>query len=152
MILDNLSQIQRYKSLSSYFTKAFDFLRKVDNGWKDGRYEIDGDNVYAMVQRYTTKPADQGQFEAHRKYIDVQFLLSGRETILWAPIESLKEVTQPYDAEKDIVFFSDVPAVAPIHLAPSQFTILFPTDGHMPGREWDAPCEVTKVVVKVKAG
>lgn len=150
MILDNLSRAQRYTSLSPRFAKAFEFLRKFDGTQKNGRHEIDGENVFALVQRYTTKPAANGQFEVHRKYIDVQFVYAGKETILWAPLESLKDVNMEYKDDQDAALFKLVPTSTPLRMGPGQFTILYPADGHVPCCEWDSPCEVTKVVVKVK--
>ena len=149
MILDNLTQASRYHPLSPHFAKAFAFLNKFDGSLKEGRYEIDGENAYALVQRYTTKSAATAQFEAHRRYIDVQFVHAGRETILWASLAALTP-TQDYNAEKDYELFSLVPTATPLRLGPGQFAILFPTDGHAPCCEWDAPTAVTKVVVKVK--
>ena len=151
MILDNLSLCQRYTALSPRFAKAFEYLKKFEGDTKNGRYELDGDNVYAMVQRYTTKPADKGQFEAHRKYIDVQYVHAGKETILWAPLESLVNKTnEAYNTEGDYALFGLVATATPLRMSAGQFTILFPEDGHVPCCEWDGPCEVTKVVVKVK--
>ncbi|MSR65296.1 MAG: DUF386 domain-containing protein [Verrucomicrobiae bacterium] len=150
MILDNLSQCQRYTALSPRFAKAFEFLKKFDGTLKNGRHEIDGDNVFALVQKYTTKPAENGQFEVHRKYIDVQFVHSGKETILWAPLESLKDVNMAYDEKQDAALFKLVPTSTPIRLSAGQFTILYPEDGHVPCCEWNGASEVSKVVVKVK--
>jgi YhcH/YjgK/YiaL family protein len=150
MILDNLSQCDHYKALSPRFAKAFEYLKKFDGSAKNGRYDLDGDTVFALVQRYTTKPSEQGQFEAHRKYIDVQFVFAGRETILWAPLESLKDVNMAYDEKQDAALFKLVPTSTPLRLSPGQFTILYPADGHVPCCQWDGASEVTKVVVKVK--
>ncbi len=150
MILDNLTQWQRYTVLSPRFQPAFDFLHKFNGQLPTGRHEIDGDHVYALVQKYTTKPAKDGQFEAHRKYIDVQYVHAGRETILWAPLASLTQVNLPYREEQDAALFALVPTATPLHLSAGQFTILFPEDGHVPCCLWDQPGEVLKVVVKVR--
>jgi YhcH/YjgK/YiaL family protein len=150
MIMDNIEQARRYTSLAPGFAAAFDFVKKVDSTWKTGRHEIEGDKIYALVQKYTTRPAAKGQFEAHRKYIDIQFVCSGRETILWAPLASLTQVNKPYDEKDDAGLFALVPTATPLRLGPGQFTILFPEDGHVPCCEWEGPCEVNKVVVKVK--
>ncbi len=150
MILDNLTQWRRYAALSPRFERAFAFLQRVDDTTPVGRQEIDGDNVYALVQKYTTKPAANGQFEAHRKYIDVQYVQAGRETILWAPLASLTQVNMPYDEQQDAALFAQVPTATLLRLSAGQFTILFPEDGHVPCCVWDQPCEVHKVVVKVR--
>lgn len=150
MILDNLSQCRKYTALSPRFAKAFEFLKKFDGNLKNGRHEIDGEDVFAIVQKYATKPAANGQFEVHRKYIDVQFVYSGKETILWAPLESLTDVNMAYDEKQDAALFKLVPTSTPLRLSDGQFAILYPEDGHVPCCEWDGPAEVSKVVVKVK--
>lgn len=123
---------------------------EVDANTPVGRQEIDGENVYAIVQKYTTKPAEQAKFEAHRKYIDIQFLFAGKESILWAPLSAMKKVTMPFDEKKDAALYALVPEGWPLHLTAGQFTILFPEDAHAPGCAWGEPAEAIKVVVKVK--
>lgn len=150
MILDQLSQCHRYASAMPGFAKAFEFLRTVDASCAPGRYELEGDRLYASVQRYTTKPVEQGALESHRKYTDIQFVVTGRETILWAPLAALTVVTQPYSVEKDIAFYGSVPGTTPVRLGAGQFAVFFPEDGHAPSLQWDGPEEVLKVVVKVR--
>ncbi len=149
MILDTLENSARYESLSAHFAKAFAFLRTVDGTQALGRHEIEGDDVFALVQRYETKPLASALFEAHRRYIDVQYLHSGRETILWAPLASMKEETMAYDAAKEAALFKLVPEVTPLHLSAGHFAVLFPEDAHAPCVVWEESSEVFKVVVKV---
>ena len=149
MIQDTLDNSARYEALSSRFASAFSFLRTVDGTQALGRYEIDGDHVFALVQTYATKPIQNAKFEAHRKYIDVQFVHSGRETILWAPITAMKEETLAYNDVKEAALWKLVPDVTPLHMSAGHFAILFPEDAHAPCVEWDESCEVFKVVVKV---
>jgi YhcH/YjgK/YiaL family protein len=150
MISDTLEHCRRYAGLSTRFAGAFDFLEKLPASQPTGRYDLDGDNCFALVQGYTTKPADQAKFETHRQYIDIQFIRAGRETMLWAPLTALTQVTQPYDAEKDVIFYASPPHMTPNNLGPGQFVIFFPTDGHAGGLECDGPSEVRKVVIKVR--
>ena len=150
MILDCLPQWRQYATTLPGLDKAFAYLETIQADCPTGRNELDGDRVYALVQRYRTKPHDQGKLESHRKYADVQFLVAGRETILWAPLAALTTVTQPYDATKDIAFFGPVAGATPLHLSAGQFTILFPADGHAPGLETEGALDVVKVVVKVR--
>ncbi len=152
MILDNLSQWQRYVSLSPRLVSAFAFLQEVDSTWKTGRYDIDGDAVYAIVQKYTTHPVETSPAEAHRKYIDVHYLVAGQEIMMWVPLASLTKASMPYDDEQDTALFTLMPTATSLRLSAGQFTIMFPEDGHAPGCTWDAPCEVFKVVVKVRDG
>lgn len=149
MIFDTLANADRYASLNSRFAKAFAYLRTVDGTQPLGRFDLDGDHCFALVQTYETKPMDKAKFEAHRKYIDVQFIHSGRETILWAPLESMQEETMAFNEEKDAALWKLVPDVTPLHVSGGQFAILFPEDAHAPCVEWDKPEQVFKVVVKV---
>ena len=151
MITDTLSQCRRYMSLSPRFAAAFEFLERLPTSQPDGRCDIDGDNCFALVQTYATRPLAQAMFEAHRQYIDIQFIQAGRETILWSPLAALTQVTQPYAAGKDIAFFASPPQWTPINLRAGQFTIFFPEDGHAPGIECDGAAEVRKIVIKIRA-
>lgn len=149
MIQDTLDNSARYEVLNPRFSKAFAFLRAVDGTQATGRHEIDGDRVFALVQKYSTKPVEGALFEAHRKYIDVQYVHSGRETILWAPLAAMKEGTMAYDETKDAALWKLVREVTPLHLGSGHFAILFPQDAHAPCVEWEKPEDVFKVVVKV---
>ncbi len=97
MIVDRIENTRLYASLHKRFKKAFAALADPALAQKpDGRYSIDGDNLYYMVQHYTTKPVDQARFESHRKYIDIQVLLAGQELLGYVPTTGL-EVTVPYE-------------------------------------------------------
>lgn len=149
MILDTLANATRYESLNSRFAKTLAWLRGFDGTQELGRHDIDGDDCFALVQTYETKPMEKAKFEAHRKYIDVQFINSGRETILWAPLASMKEETMAYSEEKEAALWKLVPDVTPLHMSAGHFAILFPEDAHAPCIEWVKPEQVFKVVVKV---
>ena len=151
MITDLFEQRRRYTSLSPRFAAAFEFLEKLSANQPVGRCDIDGDNCFALVQAYTARPVAQAIFEAHRQYIDIQFIQAGCETILWSPLAALTEVTQPYAAEKDIACFANPSVWTPVNLSAGQFAIFFPEDGHAPGLECGGPSEVRKIVIKVRA-
>jgi biofilm protein TabA len=148
MILDALPQWRRYAALNPGFAKAFAFLEQATPDVADGRHEIDGDAVFALVQRYQTRLV-AGQLEAHRRYVDVQCMLRGREVIQWAPLASLAEPVQPFDDVKDAALFAAGGDLVPVRLAAGQFAILFPDDAHAPCCAWAEPEAVVKVVVKV---
>jgi YhcH/YjgK/YiaL family protein len=150
MITDVLAQCHRYAGLHPRFAAAFAFLEKLSPDQPAGRHDLAGDDCFALVQAYTTKPPALAAFEAHRKYIDIQFLQAGRETMLWAPLASLTEVTRPYVEEKDVVFFASPTLTTPINLQAGEFTIFFPEDGHAPGLECAGATPVRKIVIKVR--
>jgi biofilm protein TabA len=150
MILDALPLWHRYHPLHAELARAFAFLEQVGPDLAVGRHEIAGDAVYAIAQRYQTRPVAGMQVEAHRRYIDVQYLVSGGELIYWAPLHECTHTTQPYDAVKDLALFTLPAAAVPATLRAGQFMILFPDDAHAPCCCIDSPAEVVKVVVKVE--
>jgi YhcH/YjgK/YiaL family protein len=130
--------------------KAFNFLKNTDLSKLElKRYDIDGDNLFATVSEYTSKNEDVAKFEAHRKYIDLQYVISGKEVMSTAPLASINEVITPYDDKKDIEFVT-VSKVVNYKASPSNFFIFFPTDVHRPGLKDGENSLVRKVVVKVK--
>jgi YhcH/YjgK/YiaL family protein len=147
MILDQLANAPAYEKLHPGFNAAFYFLRKTDlASISAGRYAIDGERTYALVQEYDTKPLAEGFLETHIRYIDIQFLITGEELIGYAPLSS-QAVHTPYDNDKDIAFWEGT--AEPIRVQQGQFAIFFPHDAHMPGRTTGAPAHVRKVVIKV---
>jgi biofilm protein TabA len=150
MILDHISHWRQYAAISPRFQAGFGFLEKLDGGASPGRYDIDGNNLYALVQKYTTKSSENREFEAHQKYLDIQYLHSGLESILWAPLPALSQPVKPYDEKTEAAMYPLVPNPFPINLSAGLFTVLFPGDGHVPGCIWNTASQVLKVVVKVK--
>ena len=150
MVLDTLDHSARYEALHPRFAKAFAFLHALSGNEEDGRHDIDGDDVFALVQRVKTKPMAEAEFEAHRRYIDIQYLFGGKETILWSPLASMAEQTRPYDDTKDIAKWRLISAHTPLHMSPGHFTIFFPEDAHAPCVVWEESGEVAKVVIKIR--
>jgi len=153
MIYGTLEHAARYQSLSPRLEKAFHYLQGFSGTEENGRHEIDGDDVFALVQRYTTKPLEDALFEAHRSYADVQFVHAGNESILLAPLSSVDadtNTTMAYDAEKDAALFRISPGATALGLSAGHFAVLYPEDAHAPGVQRDGASEVVKVVVKVR--
>jgi len=148
MILDTLDRMDRYAALNPRFGEAFDFLRHLGPAPSIGRHEIDGDCAYALVQQYKTRPVAGVQLEAHRRYIDIQYIVRGSEAISWAPLDGLT-VTMPYDVTKDVGLFTASANMIPVPIRVGQCAILFPEDAHAPCCTWGEVTEVLKVVVKV---
>lgn len=149
MFHDQLKNWRKLKQAQP-FKAGFEFLEKTDLPTMPlGRHDIEGDALYALVQKGSSRPPAEGKFEAHQKYIDIQYLVSGLEIIQVAPVASLKIVT-PYDDSKDIAFYSHPEKFDSIIMHPGTFAVLFPEDGHMPLCHSGGPHELFKVVVKVK--
>ena len=90
MIITDIKHIEHQVSMTASFKKAIEFLRRPDIcNMADGRVDIDGQDVFALVQRYETVMTDAPKFEYHRKYIDIQYIVSGKEVMGWAPAERM---------------------------------------------------------------
>ncbi len=149
MIIADLKSIDCQCDMPLALTKAIEFLRlRGIHELPDGKVEIDGDKVFAIVQRYQTLEADVPKFEYHRKYIDVQYLVSGEEIIGWTPSDRMN-ITEPYDAGKDIAFGAAKGKWTPVHLQAGQAAVLWPEDGHAPRLAAGKASAVMKIVVKV---
>ncbi len=146
MILDDLKRAERYYALHPGFKAGFEFLLKGDLLALDcGRHEIDGDRVFALINRDPGRGRAGARLEAHRKHIDIQFLVDGAETIGWRPTAECETVTEEYTAERDIMFFGDAPANW-IELPVGKFMIFYPEDSHAP---LAAHGDNVKAVIKV---
>lgn len=147
MIIDKIQKSLLYENLHPGFAKAFDFIRKTDfSKLVDGKYEIDGDNIFALVQEYKTKDKVKAKLEGHRKYIDIQYLHSGVELIAYANLEN--QIVISDDEEKDLAFYEGDGSF--IKLESQMFAIFFPQDLHMPGIKLTNANKVKKIVIKVK--
>jgi biofilm protein TabA len=150
MVIDRIENASLYADLNTEFISAFEILTNPSlNQKQDGKHIVDGNDLFYTIQRYKTKPVREGKLEAHRKYIDIQFLLSGQEIIGYAPLKGLK-VAQEYNPEKDIAFYETPKEITKVILEPGLFCILFPEDAHLPCRQVDKPREVRKVVIKIR--
>ena len=148
MIVDRLDNAARYFGLGERIAAALKFLNDNDcTKLPVGKIPVRGEEIFALVQDNTTKPRDQGVWEAHRKYIDVQFVAAGVEEMGYANIGTLT-VRTPYDAKDDYALFDGAGSF--VTVPAGSFTIFFPEDGHIPGSAVDGtPTAVRKVVVKV---
>ena len=150
MIVTDLKHIEYQVPMTPALQKAIAFLRKRDiDNLPYGKAEIDGDRIFAIIQRYETVRTDPPKFEFHRKYIDVQFIVSGEETIGWAPMESMT-ITEAYHADKDICFGKVASGKwTPVRLHAGKLAMLRPEDAHAPKLATAAPSPVMKIVVKI---
>lgn len=148
MVIDKLSNSGLYNNLSEGIEKAFSYLQSTSfNETMPGKYEIDGDNIFAMVAEYQTKDQSEGKPESHKKYIDVQYVVKGCELIGYAPLGN-QEITDKYNEDNDIIFYKAECSF--IKLDEEMFAIFFPDDVHLPGIKVNEKSYVKKVVIKVK--
>ena len=149
MIIDKIENAKLYTGLSESIAKGLEIIQDKSLFEKeDGKYEIDGDNLFILVQRYATKDKEEMLFEAHKNYIDIQAIIDGEETIGYALTETLK-VVQPY--KPDVTKYADPPVFTEVKLAKGMFAIFYPDDAHKPCYDYRAgKSNVHKVVVKVK--
>jgi YhcH/YjgK/YiaL family protein len=132
MILDDLKNAARYYALHAGFREGLGFLSRKDlAGLASGKYELQGDRLFALVNRDPGRGHAGARLEAHRKYIDIQLLVDGSEEIGWRPTAECREVTDPYDESRDIMFFAEEP-LAWINLPRGKFMIFYPEDAHAP--------------------
>ncbi len=147
MVTDRLVNAGLYRSLSPRIAAALDYVSLSDfSKMPDGRHDVDQDRVFALVQRYNSKPLAEGRWEAHRKYIDLQVVLSGVEQIGYVSIDQLS--AEPYDAERDLMWLAGTTGQW-ITVPAGHFMLLWPGDAHMPSIAAGPPQPVMKVVVKV---
>jgi len=147
MIFDHIDNAEQYFDLNPHFARAFAFLRRDDLAeLEPGKYEIDGDNSWALVFADEPKAREDGKLEAHCEYIDIQYTVSGTECMGWRATGAASTPSSDYDVEKDVMFFADDSLVW-LDVPPAHFALFFPSDGHAPVRA----AAVHKVVLKVKA-
>jgi biofilm protein TabA len=150
MIVDRLEEAKQYCRLHPGFDAAFDLLTSTPyDELGPGRHEVMGESLVLIIDHVETSRPDAGRLEAHRKYIDVQYIIPGKEAVAqefgWRPTATCGKAAVPFDKEKDIVFFADKPELQ-FTLPPGYFAVFFPGDAHAPML---ASGTIRKAVVKV---
>jgi biofilm protein TabA len=153
MVVNDFDNAVKQVALSQGLKKALDFLRdKRHQELPDGRIDIDGDRVFALVQSYKSKMERHSPtFEAHRRYIDIQYIVSGTEILGWAPLDAVS-VTIPYDQEKDVLLGKVAADMwTPVRFTEGQAIVLYPTDAHAPSLAVGQPETIKKIIMKVES-
>lgn len=147
MIFDKMSRAASYYGLNPGITKALEFLQSEEAAaLKPGKYALEGEQIFVLVQEYDSRPLDAGVWEAHLRYIDVQYVTSGTELMAVSPIDRM-EVSQAYDEKLDYALYSGDGSF--FELSEGYFTILAPQDVHMACISVQDSLPVRKLVVKV---
>jgi len=132
MILDTLDNAVQYSSVHPGLTEAAEFLRKTElAALPSGRYEIRGDELFAMVARQPGRGREEAKLEHHRRYLDIQVTVSGTDFIGWKALRDCKRPNVAFNEADDYGLFCDEPD-SWIKLPPGQFMVLFPEDAHAP--------------------
>jgi len=140
-----LSNSNLYAGITPRLKTAFDYLTYTDLvALPVGRINLDGDHIYVLVQEYLTKRLDQGFWESHRRYLDVQYMHSGCERIDYALLNTM--TLGDYAQDRD--FQAMTGTGSPLNLVAGSFAVFFPQDAHMPGLACGMQLQVKKIVVK----
>ena len=146
MILANLAEADRYAALHPLFARAFEFLRSTDlRALAPGMHEIQGEQLFAIVEDCAGRTRTEAKLECHRRYIDIQLVLEGVDEMGWKSVAECVDPATDYDNARDIRFFNDAPA-SWITTPPGSFCLFFPDDAHAPLVSAGA---IRKVVVKI---
>ncbi len=150
MIFDTVENCGMYYGLHENFEKAFDFIKKAENeNLPAGKYEIDGKELYAIVQEYYSKNPEDYKFEGHTKYIDIQYVCSGVEEIEVMNIKNASE-GEGYIEEREVEFFTAGKNIGKVVVGKGEYGILYPNDIHKPGlMHQGKSVPVRKILVKV---
>lgn len=146
--IDNLSQ--NYHKLPEAVQKALDFLQKNDlKNMSPGRYDIEGSNIFTLLQHYNSRNKCECKAETHAKYVDVQFLASGEEYIGYSPYSPSISIIEDNLATKDACFYDLIQHESKLYFNAGTYGVFYPTDIHRPCMYVTKPTKVIKVVVKI---
>lgn len=147
MIFDNIQNIQNYKEFKKIYTQL-KFLKNLNlNEFTDNKFIIDK-NSFANYIEFTSKNIDECVFEAHKKYIDIHFIISGTEVIKVCDVNELKPKND-FDYKKDIGFYQGY-CNNLCYLKQGDFMVCFPQDAHMVAISENLPSAIKKIVVKIE--
>ena len=148
MIFDKIENAHLYTKTHAGINKALNYLKNTNFlELENGKHEIEGDVIFAIVNEYETKKPEENLLESHIKYIDVQFVAHGIEQIGVTTFNNQQPV-KFYDSTDDYMLFKEPYNL--ITLNKGMFAIFYPDDIHIPGLMIDTVSKVKKVVVKVK--
>ena len=146
MILASLKQLSNFYALHPRFQEACEFLQSVTiNGIPEGRFAIDKDNLIAIVSSGEGNKESTAPLEVHKKYIDIQYIISGVDRMGWKNALDCTKSTKPYSENDDKALYGDSPSTY-FDVHTDQFVIFFPSDAHAP---MNGPGFVQKVILKV---
>ncbi len=148
MIFDELKNSEFYNGLGEGFVKAFTYLKETDlDSLEVGKHIIDGEDLFIFVNDYTTKNIEEAMWEGHKEYIDIQYVIQGKEMMGYTSISNMTDCDE-YNEESDI-FFGKANGQFVV-VGPGEFAVFTPQDAHMPSLKVENDAHVRKIVVKMK--
>ncbi len=148
MIFDELKNSEFYNGLGEGFVKAFTYLKETDlDSLEVGKHIIDGEDLFIFVNDYSTKNIEEAMWEGHKEYIDIQYVIEGKEMMGYTSISNMIECDE-YNKVNDI-FFGKADGQFVI-VGPGEFAVFTPKDAHMPSLKVENDGHVRKIVVKMK--
>lgn len=154
MIIQKINDPIAPLDFENKLVRAHQFLLKTDFGsMPAGRIEIDGNDLFAVVQHYSTDDFQNIRFENHEKYADLQYIVFGEESIFVCHRDDAGSVATPYDAEEDIAFYGDPVSVpTELRMDAGDCAVFFPEDFHKTrcSIRQGCPVDVCKVIVKIR--
>ena len=151
MIFGNINNLgKEYRSFPKAIQKAIKYLKETDfSKLKEGKYHIQEEEMFAVLQRYETIPKEEKNAEKHEKYVDIQYLLSGEETIGFGLENPKNEIVEQYEPIKERSLFDQLVKENYLIMSKGNFAIFFPKDIHRPGCVHKEKNSVLKVVIKI---
>lgn len=137
------------KTLQEKIDAALEVMKNVNFDEMELGKHVVNDDFFMLIQKYDSKEPEVMRHEAHKKYVDIQYVVEGKECIEIAPV-SVMEVDEPYSEERDVVFFKDTAQAAKVVLTDGGYAILYPEDSHKPGMRVGESVPVKKIVGKVR--
>lgn len=148
MIIDKLANSYLYKGNSKRLEDALQYISETNfSEMGIGKHDINGSEMFLLINDYETKQNDSNIMEAHKKYIDLQYISKGSEIIEYETFDN-QSIVKEYDVENDYLLYT--PKIKNrIKLSEGMFAIFYPEDLHLPGLLDDMPEQVRKIVVKI---
>lgn len=150
MIVDSLKNYKLYSGIHQDWEKAFlavlHYLSEPIP--KSDRISVNRDGIEMLILKYKTKAFAERKYEIHKKNIDIQFLVKGKETIYFAKSEGL-ETVEPYSEAEDKVYLADSPCPSPLNLVTDDFAVFMPGEAHKTQCVWDDSLDTLKIIVKL---
>ncbi len=147
--INEIRFVEQYGKNRELWDKLFGFIQENDLlELEIGKYPIDGEKCFAIISEYDTKSVDEAKIEAHKKYIDLQYVIAGEENIGLVSTENAS-VKTPYNDVKDVMFYDS--EKVEYHLATNDtFFLFFPGEPHQPGMHANEKSHVKKLVIKIQ--